>query len=169
MVGLCDLPTELQHHIVLNLHPSAAVALRQTNRWFNTHISLHRLDRTAVHEYLHHLEYLPKRLHDFACFSCLSLKPDTAFPSTQLSAKGRFCIDCGVKDAKFEPYTKFDIGWDGGCWKVFCGACSSVQPLFCTACCCCCGCLAKARTWTGMAALRQKPGYEKLCERHLRF
>lgn len=177
MVGFCDFPTELQHLIVLNLHPSAAVALRQTNRWFHTHISLHRLDRTAVQDYLHHLELLPKHQHDYACFSCLSLKPHTAFTTTQLTPMDnicssynskRFCLDCGVKGAKFKAFSRLNIGEDELWSKVFCGACSSVQPLFCPRCHCCGGCLARMKTWTGRAALWQQSGGEKLCPTHSR-
>lgn len=176
MVGLCDFPTELQHLVVLNLHPSAAIALRQTNRWFHTHISLHKLDRTAVQEYLHHLELQPKRRHDYACFFCLSLKPHTAFTSTQLAIdtvngsynSKRFCLDCGLMNAKLKPFSKFTMGEDESWSKVFCGACSSVQPLFCPSCHCCSGCLARARTWTGRAALWQQPGGNNLCPMHFK-
>jgi len=176
---LCTLPTEIQHLIVLNLHPSAAIALRQTNRWFHTHVSLHRLDRIAVQDYLHHLESQPKsqRHHQYSCFSCLCLKPHTAFTSIELDvSRGwnrsyyshRFCLDCGVRDGKFKPFTVLYVGEDYSRPRVFCGACLCVQAYFCNSCHCCSGCLARAGTWTGRAALWQQTGRERLCQKHFR-
>lgn len=181
-MGLCQLPTELQHLIVLNLHPSAAIALRQTNRWFHTHISLHRLDPLAVRNYLHYLEYNPKRPNEHACFVCLRLKPSTAFTSAQLQSQaridrhgnvlncvyGRSCLDCAIKNRRVTPFSVLIMGGDDPRPKVFCGACSSVQSYFCSSCHCCSGCLTRARTWTGGAVLRQQSGTQKICERHFR-
>lgn len=176
-MGLCQLPTELQHHIVLNLHPSAAIALRQTNRWFHTHISLHRLDPVAVRNYLYQLELRPKRQDDYACFYCLCLKPRTVFTSAQLERRpkvdkygnvhsGRFCLDCGIGNRKLIPYSVLTMGGDESTPKVFCGACSSVQSYFCRTCHCCSGCLTRARTWTGRAVLWQQSGTQKICPQH---
>lgn len=177
MLELCDLPTELQHQIVLNLHPAAAVALKQTNRWFHDHVSLHRLDRVAVQKYLHHLELRPRHRHDYACFYCLCLKPNTAFASTQVGRKhdelGRYnlhrhCLECGIREGKLKPFTSLTIGDDESKEVVFCGACSSVQAYFCGSCNCCSGCLAKTRTWIGRAALGHLAVGGRLCQQHFR-
>lgn len=172
---LCTLPTEIQHLIVLNLHPSAAIALKQTNRWFNTHVSIYRLDRAEVNKYLNWLENRRRNRNNYACFSCLRLKPQTAFTTTKPGSKSlkngfypfaRFCLDCGIRDAKVKPFTLLKMAGDESKPKVFCGSCSSVQRSFCGLCCCCTGCLAKLRTWTGRAAQWHRNGGKVLCHSH---
>ncbi|KAF6236128.1 hypothetical protein HO173_005757 [Letharia columbiana] len=142
-LNLYTLPTELQHHIVLNLHPSAAIALKQTNRYFHTHISLYRLDPLKVKQYLHQVELRPRHRENYACFSCLRVKPKIAFTVSQLGAKksrngayssGRFCIDCGVRDKRFKPGTVLDIAGDESHPKAFCRSCSTIQSYFCGKC-----------------------------------
>ena len=108
--SLCELPTEIQHLIVLNLHPSAAIALKRTNRWFHTHISLHRLGRPEVFRFLTEHENLPKFSKNFhqgkrtsslgyACFTCLTIKPATNFTEDQITGHygkyARFRRDAG--------------------------------------------------------------------------
>lgn len=170
----CTLPTEIQNLIALNLHPSAAIALRQTNRWFHTHISLHRLDSTEVQKYLHWLELKSRHIPNYACFSCLCLKPQSAFTVAQLCAEDgrfgdrfhkRFCVDCGVRDSKFGAFSVVRVAGQPRL-RVFCGACLSIQNYFCGRCHCCNGCIAKARTWTGSAALRNRSGGERICQSH---
>ena len=173
---LCTLPTEIQHVIVLNLHPSAAVALRQTNRWFNTHISLHRLDQIEVRKYLGQCELRPKNAASFACFSCLNLKPQTAFTMTQVhSANGkghphtykRYCLECGIRDGKYKPSALLRMAGYASTVKVLCGGCASVQTYYCSRCLCCSGCIAKMKTWTGRARWNQS-GAMAVCPQHLR-
>jgi len=177
-VELCTLPVELQHHIVLNLDPSAAIALKQTNRWFHTHISLHRLDKTKVQQYLHRLELHPRNEHFYACFSCLCLKPQTAFTTVQIGTKissrngsyssQRYCLECGIRNGKYKPGTSLKMAGPESEPKVLCGACMSVQAYFCRSCLCCSGCIASMRTWTGRAARWSRGGGQGFCGRHFR-
>lgn len=170
---LYTLPTELQHHIVLNLHPSAALALKQTNRYFHTHIALYRLDPLEVKQYLHEVELRPRNRDNYACFKCLRVRPMTAFTITQLGAKtgidgvysnGRFCLDCGVENKKFKPGTALIIAGDESHPKVFCGSCSTVQPYFCGKCHWCAACIARTKyfktSWSRSVGMG-------LCQTHL--
>ncbi len=111
-VGLCDLPPELQDFIIPILHPSAAIALLQTCRWYHSEVSLRRLDYNQVRVYLHELELLPRNDNNYACFSCLRLKPITSFTTAQVGAKNsrngvsstkRSCLECDVQKGKIKP------------------------------------------------------------------
>ena len=172
---LCTLPLELQHLIVLNLPPSAAVALRQTNRWFYTHVSLHRLNRLAVRTYLHFLELNPKKQHLYACFFCLCLKPKMAFTSSEIGGKpkeprryhyDRFCLDCGIRHGVYKVGTSRPMAGSQSAPKVLCGICMSVQSYYCNKCYCCSACIASTRTWTGRAARWSQAGGQALCLAH---
>lgn len=155
-LNLYTLPTELQHHIVLNLHPSAAIALKQTNRYFHTHISLHRLNPVTVKQYIHEVELQPRHSDGYACFTCLRVRPMTAFTVSQLGAKtskggayssGRFCLDCGVEHKRFKPGSVLNIAGDESHPKVFCGSCSTVQSYFCGKCHWCAACIARTKAF----------------------
>ena len=158
-IGLCSLPAELLELIIPKLDPSAAIALRQTSRWFNTYVSLHRLDRVEVRKYLHCLELQPQHKNDYACYSCLCLKHVTSFTDTQtgtayswngIYSTKRFCLDCGVKNGKFKPESLLYIAGEkyaGSTPAVLCGGCLSIQVYFCADCHRCIGCITKARTW----------------------
>lgn len=172
-LDLYTLPTELQHHIVLNLHPSAAIALKQTNRYFHTHISLHRLNLITVKQYIHEVEIRPRHREGYACFTCLRVRPIIAFTVSQLGAKTsrdgtysseRFCLDCGVQSKKFKPGTVLNIAGDESHPKVFCGSCSTVQSYFCGKCHWCAACIAGTKafkvSWSRSVGLG-------LCQTHL--
>ena len=152
-LNICNLPTELQHHIVLNLHPSAAIALKQTNRYFYTHITLHRLDPFKVRQYLREVELRPRHRENYACFTCLRVRSMTAFTITQLGEKtsrnsayssGRFCLDCAVEGKKIKPGTVLIVAGESHP-KVFCGSCSTVQSYFCGKCRWCAACIARTK------------------------
>ena len=172
-LNLYTLPTELQHHIVLNLHPSAAIALKQTNRYFHAHISLYRLNPFKVKQYLHEVELRPRHCDNYACFTCLRVRPKTAFTVSQLGVKtrkfgayysGRFCLDCGVESKKFKPGTVLIIAGDESHPKVFCGSCSTVQSYFCGKCHWCAACIARTK------ALKMSWGQSMskgVCQTHL--
>ena len=66
---LTNLAGELQNLIVANLHPSAAIALSQTNHYFNSFVSLHTLPSSVVHDFLQKKERLYKHIDHFACFT----------------------------------------------------------------------------------------------------
>ena len=170
---LYALPTELQHHIVLNLHPSAALTLKQTNRYFHTHIALYRLDPLEVKQYIHEVELRPRNRDNYACFKCLRVRSRTAFTINQLGAKTskdgmypneRFCLDCGVENKLLKPGTVLVIAGDESCPKVFCGSCSTVQSYFCRKCHWCAACIARTKhfktSWSRSVGLG-------LCQTHL--
>ena len=155
-LNLYTLPTELQHHIVLNLHPSAAIALKQTNRYFHAHISLHRLDPFQVKQYVHEVELRPRHCEDYACFTCCRVRPKSAFTASQLGAKTsgngtysgrRFCLDCGVQSKKFEPGAILIIAGNESHPKIFCGSCSTIQSYFCGKCHWCAACIARTKAF----------------------
>ena len=148
---LATLPTEIQHHIVLNLHPSAAIALLQTNHWFHDHVSLYRLDQDLVHDYLRYLEHRDHNEDNRACYNCLTIKPRSGFTSGQLISKKAFCLDCGVRTKMFEPYSLIHLA-GGEEPRLFCGSCCTVQRSFCRQCRLCNGCIVKMGTWTGRAS-----------------
>ena len=174
-VGLCSLPVELQNFIALNLDPSTAVALRQTNRWFHTHVSLHRLNRIDVRNYLHNRELQPHNDDYYACFSCLDLKPSTAFTTFQIGTKlsngngysyQRYCLDCGIRNGKHRQGTSLRMGGPKSKPMILCGVCTSVQAYFCEKCLCCSGCIISMRTWTGRAAHLSQRGNQTPCLGH---
>ena len=172
--SLCDLPTEIQHLIVLNLHPSAAIALKRTNRWFNAHISLRRLDQQEVFRFLSQHEELPKFSKNshhgkrpsflgYACYTCLTIKPAQSFSWAQVTGdyakrndpsrvslreEQRCCIDCGLRHDRFNPAQVLKLG-DGRTLNLFCPACQSLQAYFCAHCRFCVACIAKSKWWTG--------------------
>ena len=171
---LCTLPTELQHHIVLNLHPSAALALKQTNRYFQSHIFLYRLDRFKVNQYLHHVELRPRHRDSYACFTCLRVRPMTAFTASQLGSKtgsrnsaysyGRFCLDCGIENKRFKPGSLIVLAGDQSHPRVLCSSCSIIQAYFCSKCHWCAACIARTRAFKASWSRSVSMG---LCELHL--
>lgn len=172
-LNLYTLPTELQHHIVLNLHPSAAIALKQTNRYFHTHIALYRLDPLKVKQYLHEVELRPRHRDDYACFTCLRVRSMTAFTITQLGAKtskngaysgGRFCLDCGVENKRFKPGTVLIIAGDESHPRVLCDSCLTVQSYFCGKCHWCAACIARTKSFRTSWSRSVGMG---LCQTHL--
>ena len=171
-LNICNLPTELQHHIVLNLHPSAAIALKQTNRYFYTHITLHRLDPFKVRQYLREVELRPRHRENYACFTCLRVRSMTAFTITQLGEKtsrnsayssGRFCLDCAVEGKKIKPGTVLIVAGESHP-KVFCGSCSTVQSYFCGKCRWCAACIARTKALKTSWSRSVGKG---LCQTHL--
>lgn len=172
-LNLYTLPTELQHHIVLKIHPSAAIALKQTNRYFHAHISLYRLNPLEVKQYLHEVELRPRHRENYACFTCLRVRPMTAFTVSQLGTKtsrngaytsGRFCLDCGVENKRFKPGSVLDIAGGESHRKVFCGSCLTVQSYFCSRCHWCAACIARTKSFKMSWSRSLGTGF---CQTHL--
>ena len=147
--SLLNLTGELQDLIITNLHPPAAIALRQTNRHFNA--CVHRPSRSDVIEYLQGEESLPIHWDDYACYTCLRLKPRSCFAIVQTrsprgkgarGAEKRFCLDCGLKTHKLLPgqTLKIGSGLSSG-MIVYCGGCETLKGRFCTKCRWCDGCI----------------------------
>ncbi len=84
--GLTNLAGELQDLIIINLHPSAAIALSQTNHHFHSCVSLHRLPFPVVFEYFQEKELLSIHSDDYACYTCLRLQPRSDFAWRQTRA-----------------------------------------------------------------------------------
>lgn len=74
MPGLCDLPGEIQDQIILDLHPSAAVALSQTTQHFQSIVSLNRLDPGTVDAFVNERKPQINRKEGYLCGSCFRLR-----------------------------------------------------------------------------------------------
>lgn len=147
--ALSNLAGELQDLIITNLHPSAAIALSRTNRHFHSCVNLHRLSSSVVFDYLHEMELLPTRSDEYACYTCLRLKPQSAFTMRQTThsqgklgqePRKRFCLDCGIKSGRHLPGHMMKIGTE---LQVYCGGCETLQKRFCGRCCWCESCIRK--------------------------
>ena len=176
---LLNLAGELQNLIILNLHPEAAIALSQTNRHFHSCASLHRLPLPIVSQWFHEKEMLPENSEKFACYTCLRLKPQSAFVLKQTKKKkskfspdagNRFCIDCGCKYGKITPghILKTSAGL-----RVSCIGCEKPQDRFCTLCYWCDGCASKGivtmerrRDWVKPGDGARKISLKNICEGH---
>ena len=76
--SLTNLAGELQDLIITELHPSSAIALSQTNHHFHASVSLHRLPFSVVFDWFQDKEHMPSHTN-YACYTCLRLKPRSAF------------------------------------------------------------------------------------------
>ena len=145
---LSNLAGELQDLIITNLHPSAAIALSRTNRHFNSCASLHRLSFSAVFDYLHEMELLPTRSGDYACYTCLRLKPRSAFGLKQTKrSRGKTGLgSCG----KVTPGSIINNGTE---LQVYCMGCETLRRRFCSECHWCDSCIRKG----AVEVLRKRP------------
>ena len=108
-MSLPHLPAELQNLIFTNLHPSAALALRQTNHHYYSTVSLHHLAPTIVREFLCDLDRRPRYQTEdglnyklFACYECLCMKPGIFFEYTEIvrCSNDRQCLGCDAKKGR---------------------------------------------------------------------
>ena len=149
------LPNELQDLIIENLHPTAAIALSQTNHYYHSVISLKRLNPDVVRQFLRDLEQLRRnRISPFkklACYRCLCLKRYWHFTLAQCPYstinehpekwQKRQCVNCDVADGDLKPgdiYTH-----DDGSNFLACSECLNPRKRFCAQCRCCARCLEK--------------------------
>ena len=167
-IGLCSLPAELQDQVVLNLHPSAAIALRQTNRYYHANVSLHKLVRKEVRRYLGRRERHPGNEKYFSCELCLALKLDTILFKKEYHQTARFdigyngqncrriCLECAIKTkmtvpgnvvVMAKPRNTFEMVTPSsplsGHKSIFCMACLTVKGEFCYFCRWCFDCVQK--------------------------
>ncbi len=63
--SLSNLAGELLNLIIMNLHPSAAITLSQTNHHFNSFANLHQLPFPVVFDYPQEKETLPAYWDDY--------------------------------------------------------------------------------------------------------
>ncbi len=164
--GLTNLAGELQDLIIINLHPSAAIALSQTNHHFHSCVSLHRLPFPVLLEYFQEKELLSTHSDDYACYTCLRLQPRSNFAwkqtrtprgKTGKHAHKRVCLSCGIGTGKHTPGSMMKIGAD---LQVRCNSCKSLQKRFCRSCRWCDSCISKD------AALPSTTGTCNHCENH---
>ena len=142
-LGLSALPGELQEQIILNLHPSAAIALRQTNHYFQTIVSLHRFEVDQVWAFLKEKQEQPHNAKHLACYFCLCLKPRSlclnsryiALPQCYVAPPpdSQSCLDCAVKTGRVLPGNINDLANQKD-KLLFCIACLNLQSHFCEKC-----------------------------------
>ena len=147
--SLTTLAGELQDLIITNLHPSAAISLSQTSHHFHACVSLHRLPPSVVYDWFREKEKLSVNFDNYACHTCLRLKPRSAFakrqtrpPRGKLGQIGhtRICIDCGLTTGKHTPGS---VLFDGGEPRVLCIGCMTLRKRFCFSCHWCDSCISK--------------------------
>ena len=161
-VSLSNFPGELQDQIIINLHPSAAVALRQTNIHFHNAVSLSRLDTREVRLYLHERQTRPQNADKLACYTCLILKPKSEIMQHNSSYMHRQrgiywhqrCLDCAIENFAIVPGNIVETSQvrAKSSWSrekmVFCLACLTLQGHFCGTCRWCFDCTQKQRACT---------------------
>lgn len=112
------------------------------------------------------MELLPTRSDDFACYTCLRLKPRSAFALKQTKlSRGKFgqgpskrvCLDCGFKNGRHRPGQTMKFGTE---LQVYCGGCETLQKRFCTRCCWCDSCITKGTAKVLRKRLWAKPNGE---------
>lgn len=143
------LPNEIPDLIITNLHPTAAIALSQTNRYYHSTVSLHRLDPDTVRIFLKDLENRPannifsgRSKLTFACCKCLCRQPARTFQDPEIrSYDRRQCLECDLQDGRVTP--------GGICSSYFhdpsiiCVKCLKARGEFCRGCDACAPCLEK--------------------------
>lgn len=164
--SLTNLPGELQNIIVANLNPSAVVALSQTSRHFHACVSLHRLRFFEVYEWFREIEQVSTNSENYACYTCLRLKPRSAFAKGQTrtprgksghNARARICLDCGFSTGMHTPGSMMDIG---GELQVLCMGCDTLRKRYCMSCRWCDSCISKGTATVSRKGQRAGPNDE---------
>ncbi len=141
-MSLPHLPAELQNLIIANLHPTAAIALSQTNHHYHSTVSLHLLDPDTVHKFLYDLQRLlaADGLYFYesnACYTCLCIKPRTNFKFISYD-DSRQCLDCQFKGGSVTAGSVYRCGLH---YSVICTECFELSSSFCEGCRTCARCL----------------------------
>lgn len=156
-MNLCDLPGEVQDHIILGLHPSAAIALGQTNLHFHTTASLTRLNCFAVDCFLEEKKIQIRDTAGYLCRSCLTFKPDRAYARNQIigariktgkEAHKRKCLHCLIANGEILPGFVVNMADRSLGTRVYCFGCLLLQDRFCTKCNWCYECAVKRKVKT---------------------
>lgn len=154
-MSLPNLPTELQDLIITNLHPAAAIALSQTNRYYHYTVSLHRLDFDTIRIFLEDLLQRPdnsflrgRTKYRFACYKCLYIKPATPSEDPEGKAYDAGCqyLKCDLQDGRVKPdgiYFSSCFSLWGSRSSIVCIKCLKAQEIFCKGCDACNPCLEK--------------------------
>ena len=148
-MNISSLPGEIQNMIIRHLHPSAAVALGHTNRYFHSISSLHILPISIVEAFLEERIPYMLRMDNYLCASCFHSKPPERFLESQITEKRskegsernlRRCLDC-MKE-QISPGSIVELGKMGQ-KHVLCMACVNFRSPYCVQCrwCSVCACL----------------------------
>lgn len=147
-MSLPHLPNELQDLIVTNLHPTAVIALSQTNRYYHSTVSLHRLPPDTVREFLNRLEWrlgnftmLGTSRERYACYKCLCLKPAMSFSDPEVKYHDRQCLECDLQDGRAKPGVIYFSCYHDP--SIICVEFLKAQGVFCRGCDACASCLDK--------------------------
>ncbi len=168
-MNLCDLPGEIQDNIILNLHPSAVIALGQTNRHFQTTASLTRLDSEAIDKFLEEKKIQIRNAANYLCRSCLTFKPQLAFPrnhvkgrrsKTGKDAHKRSCLHCLINNGGILPGHVVDMADERLGRRVYCYACLLLQDRYCVKCNWCYECTQRRKVKTYRKGWRGKYGMD---------
>ena len=170
---------ELQDLIITKLHPSSAIALGQTNHHFHASVNLHRLPFYLVFDWLQDKEFMPGQT-DYACYTCLRLKPRSAFAKEQTKFKrgtfgkashSQICLDCGLRTGKHCPGSILVIGKE---LQVLCMGCKILRNQFCTLCRWCDSCIHRGYAivlrkggWAGPNSKARKVTMRNCCQKHV--
>lgn len=148
--SLTNLAGELEDLIISKLDPSAAIALSETNHYFHASVNLHRLPFSVVFDWLQTKEWnawRPIRPSKYACYTCLRLKPRSAFAKAQFhSGRGtygkyshtRICLDCDLSAGKYDSRSFPTIEDE---MQIPCRGCEILRKSFCKLCHWCDGCI----------------------------
>lgn len=145
------MPTEIEDMIISELEPSAAIALAQVNRHYHDVVSLFRIDKGKVKSFLRKLE-LSRTNPDFACYTCLRLKPKDEFTVKNTKGKKgkhgqnwfeRCCLSCCLEKNTFTPGSLVRTK-DGQEVQAVCRGCKKLEDDFCARCIYCRECAGRA-------------------------
>ena len=177
--SLTNLAGELQDLIITKLHPSSAIALSQTNHHFHASVNLHRLPFSVVFDWFHDQELMPSHTN-CACYTCLRLKPRSAFAKRQTKSRRwtfvrashtQICLDCGLSTGKHSPGLFLEIGEE---LQVLCMGCGILRKRFCTLCRWCDSCIYKGYAivlrkgeWAGPNGEASRFTMRNCCQKHV--
>ena len=129
-MSIPHLPPELQNLIITNLHPLAAIALRQTNHHYHSTVSLRRLAPGIVRKFLDDLDRRPRSQFEdalnskwLACYTCLCMKPGIQFEYFKAVIgewHDRQCLGCDLKEGRVMT---------GGTHLYWCNICKGLKVI----------------------------------------
>ena len=115
---------------------------------------------------LKEIEQIPAHWDDFACYTCLRLKPRSAFTLKQtksprgkvgVQAHKRFCVECGISTPRHRPSHVIKTVTQTPVW---CVGCEKLQTQFCINCHWCGSCVEKGTATVLRKGLWAKPNGE---------
>lgn len=143
---IAHIPVEIEDQIISELEPLAAVTLRKINHFYHDSVSLQKRVKRVLRE-LEVTESNPQ----FACFTCLRLKPKDDFTIRHTKGKRgkhgtkwfeRRCLSCCLEKQIFTPGSLVRTK-NGQEIQAICRGCKSMKSEFCLECICCRECAEK--------------------------